>query len=204
MFLNVCLYACVTIRKGSENFFYTRGSLCSSCDSLEQTRIHGATVTAKKGGKAFRLRNYVSLSVSLPVSVFVLSPLTPPSPPPLSLSLSLTLLLSLSLTLSVTVVTVAFSSSISLLLSLSISLKLALSLNLFLSEACSLAHSLSLCMSLSDSLSLCNYRFLWLEEMGSTRQASTPLLATETYLPRFACQSLSGVSGQRDWYYRPA
>ena len=73
----------------------TRGSLCSSCDSYEQTRIHGATVTAKIGGKAFRLRHYVSLSVSLPVSVSVLAPITPP------LSLSLTLSLTVALTIPV-------------------------------------------------------------------------------------------------------
>ena len=74
-------------------------------------------------------------------------------------------------------------------LSSSISLKLVLSLTL----------SLFFCRFLT--ISLCNYRFPWLAEMGSTGYASTLLLATQPYLPRLACQTLSVESRQRDWYY---
>ena len=48
------------------------------------------------------------------------------------------------------------------------------------------------------TISLCNYHFPWLEEMGSTRHASTPLLATQPYIPSLACQTLSGESRQRN------
>ena len=102
-------------------------------------RIHGGTVTAKNGSKYVRLRFCVSLSVSLPDSVSVLTLLRHPP------SLSLSLFISLSLSLSVTVVTVA---SLILYFSLSLYLSLTLSPVLLLS----LRHSLSLTLSLSLSL----------------------------------------------------
>ena len=138
----------------------------------------------------------MSLSVSLPVSVSVLAQL-------LSLSLSL----SVALTLPDALFVCDSGDSSSLML------YFAMALPLYLSEACCLSISLSrklvlsltlplfACQILTLSLSHCNYRFPWLEEIGSTRHASTPLLATQPYLPSCACQTLSGESGQRDSYY---
>ena len=137
----------------------------------------------------------ISLSVSLTVSVSVLAPLTLP----LCLSLSLSLCRNLPVALFVCDCVdsrsfmLYFTLALSLYLSEVCSLSISLSQSLSLSEPCSLAHALSLCISLFDSLSL-TVTISWLEEMGSTRHASTPLLASQLYLPSFACQTLSGES----------
>ena len=65
---------------------------------------------------------------------------------------------------------------------------------LYFALVLSLSISLKLALSQSLSLSQYNYRFPWFEEMGSTRHASTPLLATQPYLPSFACQTLSIIN----------
>ena len=99
-----------------------------------------------------------------------------------------------------------FAPSLSLSQTLSLSDFLSLSLSLSLSETFSLSSSISLKLVLSLTLSLfvcrflpislCNYHFPWLVEMESTRHASTPLLATQPYLPRLACQgSLARETG---------
>ena len=147
----------------------------------------------------------ISVALTLPVTFFICD-----SGDSRSLILYFSLLLLLSPTLH-PFLPQSLTLTISHALSLSLSLKLTLSLNLYLSEACSLAHTLSLSLSLSDYLSLCNYHFLsfriyhfpWLAEIGSTRHASTPFLATQPFLPSLACQTLSGESHQRDWYYLP-
>ena len=94
--------------------------------------------------------------------------------------------------------TLTSQSTSTLSLCLSLSLSRSLSLSLSVSVALSLSHALalklalshcvcrSLTLSLSEACSLCNYRFLWSAEMGSTRHASTPLLATQPYLPSLA------------------
>ena len=117
--------------------------------------------------------------------------------PPLSLSLH-----SVALTLPVALFVCDSGDSRSLML------YSALALSLYLSEPCSLSISLSRklvlsftrlsCMSFSDTLSHCNYLFPLFEEMGSTRHASAPLLATQPYLPSFACQTLSTVTTVTD------
>ena len=140
----------------------------------------------------------LSISVTMCLSQFLclslslfFSPLTPPP----SLSLSLCRSYSLPATLFV-----CDSGDSSFLM-----LYFSLVLFLYLSEACTLSISLSWKLVLSLTLSLfvchfltlsnCNYRFPWLEEMGRTRHASTPLIETQPYLPSFACQTLSGESG---------
>ena len=142
----------------------------------------------------------ISVSLAFPVALFISDS---------GDSRSLILYFALSLRLSLTLFRFL---PLSMTLSLSRSVSLSLFLKLYLSEFCSLSHALSLCLSLSDYLSLynyhflslCNYHFPWLAEIGSTQDASTQLLATQSYHPSLACQTLSGESRQRDWYYLPA
>ena len=141
----------------------------------------------KNGGKAFHL--HVSLSFSDCLCLCSCSTYASP----LSLSLSLCRNLPVALFVCDCVDSRSFMLYFALALSLYLSEVCSLSISLSLSEPCSLAHALSLCISLFDSLSL-TVTIPWLEEMGSTRHASTPLLATQLYLPSFACQTLSGES----------
>ena len=119
------------------------------------------------------------LSQFLCLSLFLFSFRLRPSPPSLSLSVALTLPVALF---------VYFSLVLSLYLSEAFSLSIYHSRKLVFS----LTLSLFVCHFLTLSLSHCHYRFPCLEEMGSTRHASTPLLATQPYIPSFACQTLSG------------
>ena len=151
----------------------------------------------------------ISVSLALPVALFICDSGDSRSFIlyfALSLRLSLTLFLFLPLSL-----TLSLSLSLSLLeacsLSSSISLKLVLSLTLslfvclFLTISLSVTITFSLSVTITFSLSVT--QFSWLAEIGSTRHASTSLLATQPFLPSLACQTLSGESRQRDWYYIP-
>ena len=195
----------MTNRKGNEKFLSKLEVACTL--AVIARNNPGYTVLQSRQKMVVKLFVSFTMCLSqllcLSLSLFSLR-LRPPPPPSLSLSLSV------ALTLPVALFVCDSGDSRSLMP------YFALAVSLYLSEACSLSISLSrklvlsltlsLCMSLSDSLSLslCNYCFPCLDEMGSTRHASTPLLATQPYLPSFACQTLSGESRQRDWYYLSA